>query len=84
MICPECEKERDEKDFFVSKSECYKCVFSKKMKDLRNKKYVGLCRICGDKCEKKRWVYCSENCSAIGKKSQKERYWTLNVKSVYY
>lgn len=89
MICKECLKDRDNKDFIASQKVCYKCIYNKKInKNKNNKKETNKCRICGNNIifdesikQRHRTIFCSEQCAIAGHKHHCRNYWTRNLKS---
>jgi hypothetical protein len=76
MICPECNLERQEKDFLMNQKECYKCSYNKKVEEskrLRNTKYCQLCgKVITDKLRK---AFCSVSCGNIGHRKLRNERW---------
>lgn len=82
MICNACREERDKKDFFVDKKRCYKCVYEEKCEKIKKISLSNCCKMCDQPCADKRWVYCSEDCAAMGKKQHGKDYWIHHVRSM--
>lgn len=78
MICPNCKKEKEPKDF-LKKEICYKCEYKRKKKEIKDKK---ICKICGTSLPDGRWKYCSDTCAKKGKRSK--RHWTCKVKGDHW
>ena len=72
-LCPSCNKEWEEKDFF-NKPICYVCEYKKKKKLIKRN-----CKICNKPLPKGRWAYCSYECLKIGKNQKK--YWAFDIKN---
>ena len=90
MICPECLKECDRKDFLMGNKTCYRCVYQKKKGKTKSKEIKKIyCRICEseiiiDKSTKQRHrtIFCSEACYIIGRKNQCRDHWTRKLREV--
>lgn len=87
MICPTCNLDKDEKDFFkgeleVPKKICYKCEYARKMISLKNEWNLKKCRLCRKPIPTNKWVYCSKECADKGEIQQKKDYW-LNLVRKY-
>lgn len=80
-ICEKCKEDRKEKDFLEEKI-CYKCRYDQKITEIKKRKGFLKCHICGDACEKGRWMYCSKVCAAIAEAKQKKSHWTAEVRSL--
>ena len=79
MKCKSCKFKKPKKDFLMGNKECYKCVYEKKLKNIKS---VNICRICEKPCDSHRWVYCSAECSRQGDIQNNKDYWVKLVKKV--
>lgn len=82
MICFTCLVDRNDKDFLMGSTECYKCVYEKKNVMEKSKPKINKCRVCTKNCSKHRWVYCSKKCAEIGELKQNKEYWFNMIRSV--
>jgi hypothetical protein len=79
MICAACLLEKPEKDFFPGKKNCFKCIYSEKLK-LVPSKVKKECTICKGVLPSTRWKFCSEKCSLVAEDIHNKKYWVRNIK----
>ena len=78
MFCPDCKLYRDEKDFILNQTSCYKCIYEKKTKLEKTLKKLKKCKICNTLLhDVKKFSYCSEDCAEIGKYKVRRLQWGL-------
>lgn len=84
MICSDCNKDLDLKNFILNNISCYKCVYEKKKSLIKKKKIPSqyICKTCGNKFShedslkcKQRYTYCSKDCAMIGQKEKIKNHW---------
>ena len=82
MHCKACNTDKKASDFLLNQTECYRCIYKRKISRSEKLRKNSLCKVCGGKCEKNRWAYCSEGCSKIGMAQQKKEHWTAKLRKV--
>ena len=84
MLCEECKKDKEPKEFILRQRNCYKCIYKKKIKACKEKKKI--CQECQKIIKfsfsknKQRSKYCSEECARIAQKRQNDNYWTKKLR----
>jgi len=76
MICPSCEQERTEKDFF-GKDSCYKCVYKQKLSVIVIVKKT--CKRCSKDIPEGRRKFCSNLCEKVADAQRNRNYWFRNI-----
>lgn len=78
MLCPICEQERDDKDFYNNQMGCYKCIYKQKVK-LSGKSTKKRCATCGEGIyDKFRLTYCSNVCAEKGRNKIRHDRWACH------
>lgn len=86
MICSQCNKDLDSKNFLINADKCYKCIYDMKMSLQKGyKKTEFRCKTCNVKFKpteldkgqqgRRRESYCSLDCAEIAKKEQINNHW---------
>jgi hypothetical protein len=74
QICLSCNKEKEDKDFYLSDL-CYRCQYRLKTKSIAEEKKIAKCKICSKVIPEGNKVYCSTKCLYIGKLNTDKTYW---------
>ena len=82
-LCSVCKVNKQNSDFINNDAECYKCVYARKIaqvkENLETAKKSKTCKICKNKLPNQRWTYCCVECAKEAKRNH--RHWTLLCKS---
>ncbi len=89
MICQECLKNYDVKDFLMGNKTCFRCVYQKKKGKVKLEEIKKIyCRICDSEIlidnlnkQRHRTIFCSETCYIIGRKIQCRDHWTRKLRN---
>lgn len=81
-ICTVCNVSKEKSDYINNNDECYKCVYARKIAELKESG-ISLgksksCKMCRNKLPNQRWTYCSIDCAKEAKR--RHRHWTLSCK----
>lgn len=84
MICGNCNKEREKKDFVLDQPYCAKCMYEIKLKMFKKTMLTKkLCRMCNKEIslylhvkQRQRSIYCSEECALKGHAEMRSNHWT--------
>jgi len=76
MICPSCQQDRPEKDFF-GKNFCYKCIYKKKASFVVIIKKT--CARCSNEIPKGRRKFCSIMCEKVSDAQRNKNYWFRKI-----
>lgn len=81
-ICTVCNVSKEKSDYVNNNDECYKCVYARKIVELKERKASQgkskSCKICCNPLPNQRWAYCSTDCAKEAK--SQHRHWTLACK----
>ncbi len=76
MLCPDCNINKDQKDFINSQTSCYQCIYRKKILQGKITQKNRTCKICAGFIEDvKKFSYCCEECAYIGKYKVRKARW---------
>ena len=87
MICPDCKKACDEKDFIQNQTSCFRCSYAKKkLTDSILKEETLKCKICQKELlldsnlkKRQRTIYCSDSCAKQGRTEMNSNHWTRKL-----